>query len=82
MKFDFELSQIIRARQDDFLLLNQKRVGKMNREIIQTDHAPAPVGPYSQAVRVGNMLFCSGQIPLDPKTGELIQIQFRIKLSL
>ncbi len=39
---------------------------------IFTQHAPAPIGPYSQAVRVGNFLFCSGQIPLDPKTGELV----------
>ena len=39
---------------------------------IQTDKAPAAIGPYSQAVRVGSMLFCSGQIPLVPATGELI----------
>jgi|SRR3954449_5779858 len=43
------------------------------RRIIQTDQAPAAVGPYSQAVAVeGQLLFCSGQIPLDPSTGELI----------
>ena len=41
-------------------------------EIISTDKAPAAIGPYSQAVKCGNMLFCSGQIPLDPATGELI----------
>ena len=39
--------------------------------IINTDKAPAPIGPYNQAVKVGNMLFTSGQIALDPKTGEL-----------
>ncbi len=38
---------------------------------ILTENAPAPIGPYSQAIRAGNMLFCSGQIPLDPKTGEI-----------
>ncbi len=44
------------------------------KEIIKTDGAPAAIGPYSQAVRCGNMLFCSGQIPLDPKTGEPVGI--------
>lgn len=39
---------------------------------ILTTDAPAPIGPYSQAIRVGNMLFCSGQIPLDPKSGALV----------
>jgi reactive intermediate/imine deaminase len=39
---------------------------------IRTDRAPAPVGPYSQAVRAGDWLHCSGQIPLDPSTGRLV----------
>jgi 2-iminobutanoate/2-iminopropanoate deaminase len=43
------------------------------RTIIQTDDAPAAIGPYSQAVRHGDLLFCSGQIPLDPSTGELVK---------
>lgn len=43
----------------------------MLKSIILTPDAPAPIGPYSQAVKSGNMLFCSGQIPLDPKTGEM-----------
>jgi 2-iminobutanoate/2-iminopropanoate deaminase len=42
----------------------------MRREI-RTDRAPAPVGPYSQALEVGNVLFLSGQIGIDPKTGRL-----------
>jgi 2-iminobutanoate/2-iminopropanoate deaminase len=42
------------------------------REVITTDNAPAAVGPYSQAVRYGNLLFVSGQIPLDPDTGEIV----------
>jgi 2-iminobutanoate/2-iminopropanoate deaminase len=41
-------------------------------EILSTATAPAAIGPYSQAVKCGNMLFCSGQIPLDPATGELV----------
>ena len=40
----------------------------MNRHIIHTDHAPAAIGAYSQAVRCGNTVYLSGQIPLDPKT--------------
>src|SRR5437763_6383204 len=42
------------------------------REIIKTEGAPAAIGPYSQAVRAGGFIFCSGQIPLDPKTGEFV----------
>ena len=38
---------------------------------ILTPKAPEPIGPYSQAIREGDLLFCSGQIPLDPKTGAL-----------
>ena len=44
----------------------------MSRSIIYTSKAPPPVGPYSQAVRSGNMLFVSGQIALDPENGELV----------
>lgn len=42
------------------------------REIIATDQAPRAIGPYSQAIRAGNLLFCSGQIPIDPATGEFV----------
>ena len=42
------------------------------REVIATDGAPKAIGPYSQAVRMGDLLFCSGQIPLDPATGQLV----------
>lgn len=42
------------------------------REIVHTDQAPAAIGPYSQAVKAGEVLYCSGQIPLDPATGELV----------
>lgn len=44
----------------------------MKLEILTTDKAPAAIGPYSQAVKCGNLLFCSGQIPLDPATGEVV----------
>ena len=44
----------------------------MPRTAIQTDRAPAAIGPYSQATRAGNLVFFSGQIPLDPATGELV----------
>jgi 2-iminobutanoate/2-iminopropanoate deaminase len=44
----------------------------MKKKVIQTDKAPKAIGPYSQAIRAGNLLFLSGQIPIDPKTGELI----------
>jgi len=42
------------------------------KKIISTDEAPWAIGPYSQAVRSRNLLFCSGQIPLDPKSGEIV----------
>ena len=44
----------------------------MKREEVRTVAAPAPVGPYSQAIRAGDWLFASGQIPLDPATGKLV----------
>ncbi|GAB6157157.1 RidA family protein [Desulfotomaculum varum] len=44
----------------------------MNKTIICTDKAPAAIGPYSQAVRAGNLLFISGQIPIDPATGNVV----------
>ena len=43
------------------------------REIISTESAPAAIGPYSQAVRYDNLLFLSGQIPLDPESGEVVE---------
>jgi 2-iminobutanoate/2-iminopropanoate deaminase len=45
----------------------------MHRELIHTNQAPAAVGPYSQAVRVGNLLFTAGQIGLDPVTGQMME---------
>lgn len=42
------------------------------KKIINTSKAPAPIGPYNQAILIGNTLYISGQIPLDPETGELV----------
>lgn len=44
----------------------------MSKQIIQTDKAPAPIGPYSQAILAGNLLFVSGQVAIKPETGELV----------
>lgn len=44
----------------------------MSRTVIASDHAPKAIGPYSQAVQVGNTIYTSGQIPLDPANGELV----------
>ena len=48
----------------------------MSKDIIQTDGAPSAIGTYSQAVRSGNLLFMSGQIPLDPETMEVVEGDF------
>jgi 2-iminobutanoate/2-iminopropanoate deaminase len=57
----------------------------MSKKIIHTDHAPQAVGPYSQAVLLGDVLYCSGQIPIDPKTQDVytgdIKIQTEMVLS-
>ncbi|MBK8467420.1 MAG: RidA family protein [Chloracidobacterium sp.] len=42
------------------------------KEIVTTENAPGAIGPYSQAIKAGGMVFCSGQIPIDPKTGEFV----------
>ena len=42
------------------------------KKIISTSEAPAAIGPYSQAVRVGSTIYCAGQIPLDPKSGQIV----------
>ena len=47
--------------------------GMALRQSVSTDQAPEAIGPYSQGVRSGSLLFCSGQIPLDPSTGEIVK---------
>jgi 2-iminobutanoate/2-iminopropanoate deaminase len=44
-----------------------------HHQSVSSDSAPAAIGPYSQGMRVGDLLFCSGQIPLEPSTGELVK---------
>lgn len=51
----------------------------MDKEIVSTKHAPAAIGPYSQAVRVGNTVYLSGQIGLDPATGQLVSGGFAVE---
>ena len=43
------------------------------KEIVSTDNAPGAIGPYSQAIKTNGMIFCSGQIPIDPATGEFVE---------
>ena len=50
----------------------EKQAALTVKEIIATDRAPRAIGPYSQAVRAGNLIFASGQIPIDPATGEFV----------
>ena len=45
----------------------------MKKKIINTKNAPAPIGPYNQAIKIDNMLFVSGQVAIDPKNNELVQ---------
>jgi 2-iminobutanoate/2-iminopropanoate deaminase len=49
----------------------------MDKKVIHTDKAPKAIGPYSQSIQAGDFLFLSGQIPLDPKTGELVNGDIR-----
>lgn len=53
--------------------MNPSKDYKMNKTIISTDQAPAAIGPYSQGVKVGKTIYLSGQIPLLPKTGEMVE---------
>jgi 2-iminobutanoate/2-iminopropanoate deaminase len=45
----------------------------MNRDAIHTDNAPKAIGPYAQAIKVGNFVYTAGQIPIDPKTGNFVE---------
>jgi len=51
----------------------------MPKHPIHTDTAPAAIGPYSQAVRAGNTVYLSGQIPLDPETGDVVEGDFEVR---
>jgi len=54
----------------------------MEKKIIRTDNAPAPIGPYNQATAFGNLLFVSGQIALDPATGNLVMDDIETETKL
>jgi 2-iminobutanoate/2-iminopropanoate deaminase len=54
----------------------------VERKIISTPHAPKAIGPYAQAVQYGDLLFVSGTIPIDPKTGELLTGNFEAEVEL
>lgn len=43
-----------------------------DRVVVSSPNAPAAIGPYSQAIKMGNLIFCSGQLPVDPKTGQVV----------
>ena len=43
------------------------------KQVIHTDSAPAAIGPYSQAIQIGDLLFVSGQVPIDPRTGAIVE---------
>lgn len=51
----------------------------MNKETVSTDKAPKAIGPYEQAIRVGEWIYASGQIPLDPQTGQLIEGDIKVQ---
>jgi 2-iminobutanoate/2-iminopropanoate deaminase len=53
----------------------------MDRRIIKTADAPQAIGPYSQAVEAGGFVFLSGQIPIDPKTGEVLQADIKTQVK-
>ncbi len=52
-----------------------------DRQVIQTERAPAAIGTYSQAIRVGDTVYVSGQIPLDPASGELVSAEIRPQIQ-
>ena len=54
----------------------------MDYSVVRTDDAPAPVGPYSQAVVAGDTVYCSGQLAIDPSTGALVTGDIAIALRL
>jgi 2-iminobutanoate/2-iminopropanoate deaminase len=51
----------------------------MNKEVISTTNAPKAIGPYEQAIKVGEFVYASGQIPLDPKTGNVVEGDIKIQ---
>jgi len=60
----------------------EKEGNDMGRMVIRTEEAPASIGPYSQGVGFGDLVFCSGQIPLDPGTGKLIEGEISLEARM
>jgi len=58
---------------------NSPQENQLSKEIIKSPDAPKAIGPYSQAVKVGNTLYCSGQIAINPKTGEMVSESIEAK---
>jgi 2-iminobutanoate/2-iminopropanoate deaminase len=56
-----------------FFLLSTIFGGKMEKKVVFTEKAPKPIGPYSQAIIAGNLIFTAGQIPIDPATNQVVQ---------
>lgn len=56
---------------ESFAILSEPKYELMEKIVLNTPNAPAPIGPYNQAIRTGNLLFISGQVALKPGTGEL-----------
>jgi 2-iminobutanoate/2-iminopropanoate deaminase len=56
-----------------FFLLSTISGGKMEKKVVFTEKAPKPIGPYSQAIITGNLIFTAGQIPIDPATNQVVQ---------
>jgi 2-iminobutanoate/2-iminopropanoate deaminase len=56
-----------------FFLLSTTSGGKMEKKVVFTEKAPKPIGPYSQAIIAGNLIFTAGQIPIDPATNQVVQ---------
>jgi 2-iminobutanoate/2-iminopropanoate deaminase len=67
-----KFSPCVLSKQASWKLAPHQIISGPMKKIISTNDAPAAVGPYSQAVRAGGMVFCAGQIPLDPKTGQIV----------
>jgi len=66
-------SSNVSGRIAPFVYLSKKRQAQTVREIIQTADAPAAIGPYSQAIKIDGLVFASGQIPIDPASGQFVE---------
>lgn len=77
--FDMETFEVYYNTKHIRLLGEWKGWINLDSYVISTDNAPKAIGPYSQGMRVGNFVFTSGQIPLDPSTGEIVSLDVEIQ---